>query len=296
MNSDSLPFYYNEKLLVNFVSDQSRLDNIVLKVEYRMDNPDSIKGFFKYGKENIKKFYEFVNQHNKFKIESISEGNMIYYSDDVIISNFNVPNGEDYLKGTIKMYNFYSKFIFEREKSEYKHFDLCDRTLKQIEDKRFLEFQLLGPAKIWERAFIHEIMKTNLSFIDEINQKNKFEIDNFQCSYFVKDILFKTNYGNEFCEVSKKRVFFRIEEIVDRNVDDDNFVKKILIFFEKLLLLISFASSSNIDWLIYNFISIIFRKQRINQIIQLNRLADFIFIGLYRLLIMEVRYGHYIFN
>ncbi|MBK9334828.1 MAG: hypothetical protein IPM96_21120 [Ignavibacteria bacterium] len=91
---------------------------------------------------------------------------------------------------------------------------------------------MLGPTNIWERAFIHEIMKTNLSYIDETNQKNKFVIEILQCSYFVKDILFKTNSGNEYCEISKKRVFFRIEEIVDRNINDDEFVKKVLIFLK----------------------------------------------------------------
>jgi len=254
MNSDNAPFYYNKKLHVNFISSNlSKFKNIELNVEYRIDNLGPIKGFFKIGKERFEELKNFVKQHKIFKLESISKSNKVYCSDDVKICKYRDSNVDNFIVYSIEMYNFHSKFNYEGEKSKYVRFDYNDRTHKPFEEKRYLEFQLFGPTNIWDRAFIPEFMKNNTSFITEINQNNKFEIENFKCSYFVKDILFQANCGNEYYEINKKRVFFRIEEIADDNSADVDFEKTVLDFFEKLLLLISFASSSNIDWLIYNF-------------------------------------------
>jgi len=253
MKSDNVPFLYTEKLEVNFISEKLKLKNIELKVEFREDNPASITGFFKCSKDKSKEFQDFVNQHINFKIESISQGDLTYYSDNVIIQNIEFPNRELNFEGIVRMNNFYSKIDLSGEKDKYKLFDHSERVYKPIEEKRYIEFQLIGPLEIWGRAFIHEIMKEDVNFIKRVNEMNTFEIDNFLCSYYVKEIRFKTNSEIEYYEISKKRVFFRIQEIVNSDSSDDNFKDTILKFFEELLLFISFASTSNIGWLVYNF-------------------------------------------
>ena len=253
MKSDSVPFFYNENLSVNFILDHTRLENLELKVEYREDSPAPIIGYFKCGKEKNKEFNTFANEGRFFRIESVSKGNTLYFSDTATIIDIANDPAKSFFEGTIEMFNFYSKIDFLSGKKDFKLFDHNERAYKPIDTKRYLEFQLVGPSEIWGRSYIHEIMKSDISFISKVKDMNKFAIDNFQCSYYTKEIRFKTNSEVEHYEITKKRVFFRIEEIIDSDRNDDDFKTSIIDFFEGILLLISFASSSNISWLVYNF-------------------------------------------
>ena len=253
MIMDKTYFKYEDNHIVNFILDDLKLENIKLKIEYRIDNPDLIVAKFKCKNEQYIDFEKLVERHSHFRVETELKNNYAYFSDNAIIKEYRKIHGEEEFEGIILLQNYYNKFIFENESTSYSYFDRSERVYIPIKEKRYIEFQLLKPYDIWSGTSIHEIMKNNKEFVDRVNNKNKLILENYEISYYVKEIKYSTNSEIEFYEVSKKRVFVKISEIDKSNLNDDKCMENMIKLFEDLLLLISFVSTCNIDWLTYNF-------------------------------------------